>query len=192
MRTRLFLLFITAIVAGLQSGMAAAQPPPSPYTNGGRMIFVNGRWFPREAVFRVLPVTLPLANIRVTSLYGMRVNPITHSGVEFHPGLDLGAPIGTPVYSTADGIVTFVGQRGDYGNMVEVTHGLHYKTRSSHLNSIAVQVGQMVERNTIIGEVGNSGRSTGPHLYWEIWNKETKIDPVNFVLRAYELYHHFD
>ena len=194
---RLFpLLAITAIAAVCAAQSAAAQPaqiPPMPYSNGGGpLLTVNGHLLPRDTVFRFLPVTLPLASIRVTSLFGMRQNPFTHSGMEFHPGVDFGAPIGTPVFSTAAGIVRFVGNLGGYGAMVEVEHALGFRTRYGHLSAFSVREGQIVDRNTVLGEVGSTGRSTGPHLYWEIWNRRTNINPIGFVLMAYNLYHHLN
>jgi murein DD-endopeptidase MepM/ murein hydrolase activator NlpD len=191
---RILPLLAAAAMASAQPSAAWAQsgpPPPAPYTGGGGpMLNVNGRMLPRDTVFRFLPVTLPLASIRVTSLYGMRQNPFTHSGSEFHPGVDFGAPVGTPVYSTGAGIVRFAGSMGGYGAMVEVEHGFGFRTRYGHLSAIDVQAGQIVDRNTVLGEVGSTGRSTGPHLYWEIWNRSVNMDPVDFVLRAYEVYHH--
>lgn len=174
-------------------GAVASGPPPVPYTRGGgQELTVNGHRLPRDLVFRFLPVTLPLASIRVTSLFGMRPNPFGGYGTEMHPGVDFGAPVGTPVYSTAAGIVTFTGWSGAYGEMVEVEHGLGFRTRYSHLSAIDVQPGQVVDRNAVLGLVGSTGRSTGPHLYWEIWRDGQRLDPVAFVLKAYQLYHHLD
>ena len=186
-----------ALAACLQwPGGAAAQSPPAPSVpyqrGGGQSLTVNGHVLPRDMVFRFLPVTLPLVSIRITSLFGMRRNPFGGPGTEFHPGVDFGAPRGETVFSTAAGIVTFVGPRGAYGDMVEVSHGLGFKTRSSHLSAYYVREGQVVDRNTPIGAIGSTGRSTGNHLYWEIWRGAERVDPVDFVLRAYALYHHLN
>ena len=165
---------------------------------GGQTLYVNGYPLPRDVVFRFLPVTLPLASLRVTSLYGMRPNPFGGGRTEFHPGVDFGAPMGTPVHSTAAGKVTYIGDRGAYGMMVEVTHGLGFRTRYSHLSSVSVNLGQVVDRHAMVGGVGGlpgtpgAGRSTGPHLYFEIWFQETRFDPILFILKAYETYHHLD
>ena len=173
--------------------VAFAEPPPVPYqAGGGQHLTIGGMSIPRDVVFRFLPVTLPLAHIKVTSLFGIRPNPFGGYGEEMHPGVDFSAPIGTPVYSTAAGIVTMTETRGAYGLMVEVRHGLGFRTRYSHLCLATVIPGQVVDRNTIIGLVGNTGRSTGPHLYLEIWRGMERIDPVAFILKAYQLYHHLD
>ncbi len=175
-----------------QASPAAAQTndvPPVPYTRpGGQVLTFNGMKLSRDTVFRLLPATLPLANIRVSSLYGMRPNPFGGYGIEMHPGVDFAAPIGTPVFATGAGIVTFVGWDGAYGNMVEITHGFGFKTRYGHLSGFNVTDGKIVDRNTIIGVVGSTGRSTGPHLYWEVWHLGVRIDPIQFVLEAYSLY----
>ena len=185
---------VTAAVSCLLVQAAQAQrPPPVPYEQGGgQMLTVNGHQLSRDTVFRFLPVTLPLASIRVTSLFGMRPNPFGGYGTEMHPGVDFGAPMGTPVYATGAGIVTFTGSSGAYGEMVEITHGLAFRTRYGHLSQILVNQGQIIDRNTVIGLVGNSGRSTAPHIYWEVWRGSERIDPIQFVLKAYALYHHLD
>ena len=183
---------ILALTSHLVNAETLGTGNPVYQKGGGRTIMINGQMFSRDVVFRVLPVVLPLASIRVTSLYGMRRNPFNGSGVEFHPGVDFGANPGEPVFSSAAGYVSEVGWNGDYGEMIEVKHGLNFKTRYGHLSRYAVKTGDLVDRNTVLGEVGNTGRSTGPHLYWEIWHGQDRVDPVNFVLKAYELYRNLE
>lgn len=171
--------------------LAAAQGvPPSPYQgNSGPPLTVNGQLIPRDLVFRFMPVTLPLTAIRVTSLYGLRSDPLLGFS-RLHSGVDFRAPMGTPVFSTSAGVVHRVGESGGYGLMVEVRHGLGFSTIYGHLSATHVDYGQMVDRNTLVGSSGSSGRSTGPHLHYEIRHNDSAIDPIGFVLKMYELYHH--
>lgn len=175
-------------------GAAAQAPlPPSPYdAPGGRSVTINGQAFSRNVVFRFLPVTLPLANIRVTSLYGARLNPFGGHTHEDHKGVDFGSPLGTPVHSTAAGrVVAAESQRG-YGLLVDVQHGLGFMTRYAHLDRVLVRPGDVLDRNAVVGTVGNGGRSTGPHLHYEIWKDGARLDPVEFVLQANKLYRHLE
>ncbi len=174
-------------------GMAsptAGQPAPPPYDlGGGRPIKLDdGRLLDRDTVYRFLPATLPLATADVSSPFGLRHDPFGSGAVEMHGGADFRAPIGTPVHATAAGTVTAAGTSGAYGVMVEITHPFGFKTRYAHLASITVQVGEVVDRNTVVGTVGNSGRSSGPHLLWETWKNGIRIDPIAFAIRAYAEY----
>lgn len=191
MRRRQLLAGAGSLLVPLGGRVALAQPvPPSPYGgSNGPPLMVNGRLVPRDLVFRFMPVTLPLTSIRVTSLYGLRSDPLRGFSA-LHAGVDFGAAIGTPVFSTAAGVVQRVGEGGGYGLMVEVQHGLGFSTVYGHLSAVHVAPGQMVDRNTLLGLTGNSGRSTGPHLHYEIRHDGGAIDPIGFILKMYELYHH--
>ncbi|MFQ3680496.1 MAG: M23 family metallopeptidase [Pseudanabaenaceae cyanobacterium] len=105
-------------------------------------------------------------NVPVTSPFGWRRHPVTGE-TAFHSGIDLGAPLGTPVLATADGLVDFAGVAGGYGHLVTLTHG-DRQTQYAHLDRIAVQVGQRVRRGQVLGTVGATGRVTGPHLHYEV------------------------
>ena len=143
---------ILAVAWCVAAPPSSAQVPPAPYNSGGGQSYViNGVTLSRDMIFRFLPVTLPLWNIRVTSLYGFRKDPI-NGMPEFHEGVDFGNPMGTPVYSTAAGVVTMVESRGKYGRMIEVRHGLGFVTRYSHLDSYEVNIGDIVDRNTELGK----------------------------------------
>ena len=108
------------------------------------------------------PFDMPVkSDFRFTSGFGMRWGRL-------HAGTDFAAPIGTPVYSTADGVVTFAGWSSGYGRLIKIQHEFGIETRFAHLNAIRVEVGQRVSRGQRIGDMGNSGRSTGPHLHYEI------------------------
>ncbi|MDE6801913.1 MAG: M23 family metallopeptidase, partial [Muribaculaceae bacterium] len=116
----------------------------------------------------------------MASGYGRRVDPV-YGTVRFHEGMDFSAPIGTPVYATGDGVVTAAGRvMSGYGNMVDIDHGFNYMTRYAHLNDVLVKPGQVVKRGDLIGRVGNTGKSTGPHLHYEVRFKGQPQNPVNY------------
>jgi murein DD-endopeptidase MepM/ murein hydrolase activator NlpD len=120
----------------------------------------------------------PLNHIRVTSAFRMdRMHPILRRVLP-HLGVDYGAAYGTPVYATADGSVAFAGDRGGYGNMVEVQHPNGYETRYAHLSRIAVRPHQPVRQGDLLGYVGMSGLATGPHLHYEVRRKGRPVDPA--------------
>jgi hypothetical protein len=121
---------------------------------------------------------------RLTSGFGYRVHPFTGYTV-LHAGIDISNQIGTPVRCTADGIVSFVGYKDYFGNLVQVSHPASgFKTMFGHLNKAAVVEGQGVKRGDIIGYLGNSGRSTGPHLHYEIHKLSDIVNPIDFILPA--------
>lgn len=113
---------------------------------------------------------------RVSSTYGTRRDPFTGEP-EFHAGLDLAAPRGTPVRAAADGTVEFSGRRGDAGNLVEIAHGDGTRTRYAHLDSTRVRAGDPVRAGEVLGAVGSTGRSTGPHLHFAVERDGRPIDP---------------
>jgi murein DD-endopeptidase MepM/ murein hydrolase activator NlpD len=130
-----------------------------------------------------LPVRKPLdGEIDLVSGFGVRLDPFTRSPA-MHTGVDLNAETGDPVRATADGTVTAAGWRGGYGRMVEVDHGNGLTTRYGHLSSVAVRAGQSIRTGQIIGTVGSTGRSTGPHLHYETRLRGRVADPQRF-LRA--------
>jgi murein DD-endopeptidase MepM/ murein hydrolase activator NlpD len=113
---------------------------------------------------------------RVTSGFGSRIDPIDGTRKE-HDGVDLGAPEGTSVQASAAGRVVFAGPRGGYGNLVIVDHGDGTRTRYAHCRSVGVAVGDAVTAGQPIAEVGNTGRSTGPHLHFEVRRDDVPVDP---------------
>jgi murein DD-endopeptidase MepM/ murein hydrolase activator NlpD len=126
------------------------------------------------------PVGSPLEGT-ITSSFGFRSNPFGGGGGESHKGLDISAPYGRPVKCTAEGKVVFAGYRGDYGNLVIISHGEEYQTYYGHLSQILVKEGQEVKVSTFIGKVGSTGRSTGSHLHYEIIRNNKKINPKTFI-----------
>lgn len=129
---------------------------------------------------RQLPLTNPAPGRSVTSPFGVRTDPILGTAA-LHSGMDFRAPMGMPAKVTAPGVVTKAGWNGGYGRMVEVDHGNGFATRYGHLSEIDVAVGQKVDAGTIIGKTGSSGRSTGPHLHYEVRHNGEAIDPLRFL-----------
>lgn len=116
---------------------------------------------------------------RMASGYGYRVDPV-YGTQKFHEGMDFSSDIGTPVYATGRGVVSFAGWKTGYGNCIDVDHGYNYTTRYAHLSEIKARVGQRVERGEEIGLVGNTGKSTGPHLHYEVRLRGEPQNPVNY------------
>ena len=116
----------------------------------------------------------------VTSIYGVRISPITGQN-RMHQGLDIAAPMGSSINAAAQGTVTKIGYAEDYGNFVEITHGYGVLSRYAHAKSIDVKVGTKVNKGDHIGKVGMTGRTTGPHLHYELQIGGKKIDPSNFI-----------
>lgn len=129
---------------------------------------------------RQLPLANPAPGRSVTSPFGVRTDPILGTAA-LHSGMDFRAPMGMPAKVTAPGVVTKAGWNGGYGRMVEVDHGNGFATRYGHLSEIDVAVGQKVDAGTIIGKTGSSGRSTGPHLHYEVRHNGEAIDPLRFL-----------
>lgn len=112
-----------------------------------------------------------------TSDFGWRIHPVTGER-SFHTGVDIGAPLGTEVVAALDGVVTFAGRRGAYGQLIEIAHGDGYSTRYAHLSAILVQYGQIVRAGQVIGLVGSTGRATGPHLHFEFRIEGEPVTPT--------------
>lgn len=140
----------------------------------------------KELFFAALPAIQPVSNEelkRLSSGFGMRIHPILKVR-KMHPGVDFSAPKGTPVYATGDGEVRKVRSSfGGYGKQIEIDHGYGYVTKYAHLSAFNVKKGQKVKRGECIGYVGNSGRSTAPHLHYEVHKDRKKINPVHFFSR---------
>jgi murein DD-endopeptidase MepM/ murein hydrolase activator NlpD len=127
-----------------------------------------------------VPLDGPLTTSEVSSGFGGRADPFTEEAA-FHSGIDFSAAKGSDVFATAPGIVIFAGPRGAYGNTVEIDHGYGIRTRYGHLSKISVPLGQQLARGEIIGKVGSTGRSTGPHVHYEVWYDNAVRDPGKFI-----------
>lgn len=132
----------------------------------------------REA--RQLPIANPARNWSVSSTFGVRKDPLLGTPA-LHSGMDFRAPMGAPIKATGAGVVTKAGWNGGYGRMVEIDHGNGYATRFAHMSRILVGEGDTVKIGDIVGEVGSSGRSTGPHLHYEVRRNGTAVDPLRFI-----------
>ncbi len=129
---------------------------------------------------QALPLARPTVDTRETSGFGVRLDPFTGRPA-FHSGQDWAGAYGTPVDVTAAGVVSFTGVRSGYGNTIEVDHGHGFKTRYAHLSGISVTVGQHVVLGQKIGAMGDTGRSTGTHLHYEVWVNGAAQNPLRFV-----------
>ena len=135
-----------------------------------------------EDMLRHLPAIQPVANKdlkRMASGYGYRIHPIYQTRI-FHEGMDFSCDIGTPVYATADGVVKKARRESGYGYVIVIDHGYGYETRYAHLKSFNVKQGQRVQRGQTIALSGNSGRSTGPHLHYEVLQRGRHVNPANY------------
>ena len=136
----------------------------------------------KDEMYKCIPAIQPVANKnlkRMASGYGRRVDPI-YGTARFHEGMDFSANIGTDVYATGNGTVESVGWESGYGKCIVIDHGYGYKTRYAHLNDYNVRRGEKVIRGQVIGEVGNTGKSTGAHLHYEVLVKGRHVNPVNY------------
>ena len=123
----------------------------------------------------------------ISSGYGMRRNPFTHM-IDFHTGVDITAPLGKPIVATANGTVIFAGSKPVIGSLVIIDHEYGIKTKFGHLSKILVQNGQKVKRWDIIGLVGTTGKSTGPHLHYEISRNDDTVNPLDYMIDFEYLY----
>ncbi|MDE5645883.1 MAG: M23 family metallopeptidase [Muribaculaceae bacterium] len=134
----------------------------------------------KEKIARI-PSIIPIdiKDYTMSSGYGYRRDPV-YGSTKFHAGLDFAAKTGTPVYATGDGTVEVAERKSGYGNCIDIAHGYNYLTRYAHLSEILVTPGQEVKRGDLIGKVGSTGKSTGPHLHYEVRFKDEPQNPVNY------------
>lgn len=130
-----------------------------------------------------VPSRMPLEGASLTSGYGMRTHPVL-GGRRQHAGIDLAAPTGTPVYATGDGIVGRADWYSSYGLYVAIEHGASMQTRYAHLSRLAVAAGDSVKKGDLIGYVGSTGRSTGPHLHYEVRIDGVAVNPIPYMVES--------
>ncbi len=135
----------------------------------------------RRSIMAHTPSIWPLRGW-LTSPFGWRISPFTGKK-EFHEGVDIAARYGSPIYAPADGIVTFYGRNGGYGNFLIINHGFGIVTRYGHLKGACVKVGQIVHRGQKIAYEGDTGRSTGPHLHYEVLVNGIHVNPKRYMLK---------
>ncbi len=129
-----------------------------------------------------IPAIQPVSELmlkQMASGYGQRVDPV-YGTMKFHEGMDFACDVGTPVYATGDGTVKAADWHSGYGNRIDIDHGFGYLTRYAHLSKISVKPGQSVKRGDLIGLSGNTGKSTGPHVHYEVRLKDVPQNPVNY------------
>ncbi len=174
---------------GLDINRMLGKLSPAPAGQGGPYIALNApqaagldsrRIDDLKQLAKVLPLASPLNSYQLESTFGGRVDPINHRS-SFHPGLDMSAPYMTQVFSTGAGVVSFTGTEKDYGRVVEIDHGHGIVTRFAHLHRILVARGQKVGVHFPIGELGSTGRSTGPHVHYEVHVDGSPVDPAKFM-----------
>ncbi|MHA3916379.1 DUF5930 domain-containing protein [Halovulum sp. GXIMD14793] len=135
-----------------------------------------------------IPFTMPVRSAhRFTSSFGGRRDPIT-GGIRSHNGIDLAAGRGTPIYSTADGVVVFASRQRGYGNQIKIRHQFGFETVYAHLNKIHVKVGDRIARGDHIGDMGNTGRSTGVHLHYEVRLSGKPVNPMTYIKAARDVF----
>ena len=136
----------------------------------------------REVAANLIPSGMPVKDGYITSSFGERIDPFTGRR-SFHPGLDIGAYRGEQVHAVASGVVTYAGIRDGYGKVVEIDHGDGYMTRYAHNSSLLARVGEHVHTGEVISDAGSTGRSTGPHVHFEVWHDGKLVNPLAYVRR---------
>jgi murein DD-endopeptidase MepM/ murein hydrolase activator NlpD len=136
----------------------------------------------REVTASLVPSGMPVTDGYITSPYGRRIDPFT-GHLSFHPGLDIGVPFGSQVHAVAAGVVTYAGVRDGYGKVVEIDHGDGYMTRYAHNSKLLAHVGEHVRAGEVISDAGSTGRSTGPHVHFEVWHGGKLVNPIAYVRR---------
>ena len=128
-----------------------------------------------------IPSVHPVPGRRLGSGFGYRVDPINKKTIRMHWGIDIGAPRGTNIHATADGVVSYIGWNGGYGHTLDIDHGFGFRTRYAHCQRILVEKGDFVKRGQIIAKVGNTGRSIAPHLHYEVHVSGVKVNPKPYI-----------
>jgi murein DD-endopeptidase MepM/ murein hydrolase activator NlpD len=136
----------------------------------------------KEKMLVSIPAIQPVNNKdlrRIGSYFGTRTDPF-YKVHKFHEGIDFSAPVGTEIYATGNGTVVSVGRNAGYGNEIVIDHGYNYKTKYAHLSRMFVKPGQNIRRGQIIGYVGNTGKSTSPHLHYEVHKNNVPVNPIYY------------
>ena len=148
--------------------------------SGSQLTVIESLLFNRELDRNAVPSRDPIANSYITSNFGGRADPIV-GGRQFHKGIDFEADVGDPVLAVADGVVSFAGVRSGYGNVMEIDHGNGYVTRYAHNSRLVGRVGDLVRAGQQIAKAGSTGRSTGAHVHFEVWENGRVVNPRKFL-----------
>ena len=168
-------------VGGLVEDMDAVQGQLA--ASGGQLSVLEALLFDRQVERSAVPSRSPVASSYITSGYGTRADPF-RGGRAFHRGIDFRARHGDPVMAVADGVVSYSGWRAGYGNVVEVDHGNGYVTRYAHNTRNTVRVGDLVRSGQEVAKAGSTGRSTGTHVHFEVWENGRVLNPRQFLADA--------
>jgi murein DD-endopeptidase MepM/ murein hydrolase activator NlpD len=177
-------------------GMGGPLLPPQDVADNGSMIdeanavvAALARFQDARQAIDAAPVHMPVAGVeRISSPFGNRTDPFTGRQA-FHPGIDFPWPIGTPVMAAGDGKVIYVGQINGYGNVIDIDHGGGIVTRYGHLSAFLVTQGEQVKTGMPIARVGNTGRTTGPHLHFEVRRNDQPVNPTYYLAVGRRLAH---
>ena len=137
----------------------------------------------RNLLDEVLPKGRPVSDGWISSYFGYRTDPF-NGRREWHPGVDIAGKLGEPVVAVAAGIVTYAGKHGGYGNLVQINHGNGFVTRYGHNSKVLVKVGDTVTKGQEIALMGSTGRSTGPHVHFEVWRAGRVVNPIKYLSAA--------
>lgn len=148
--------------------------------SGEQLSVLESMLFNRQLDMNSVPSREPIANSYITSSFGRRADPIV-GGSQFHKGIDFEADVGDPVLAVADGVVSYSGVRSGYGNVVEIDHGNGYVTRYAHNSRLERRVGELIRAGQEIAKAGSTGRSTGAHVHFEVWEKGRYVNPRKFL-----------
>ncbi len=161
-------------------GQAMEQLDRSATERVDRLTVIESRLFDQTIQRSLIPTELPVKDVEIGSRFGLRIDPFTGQQA-MHTGLDFPADVGTPIVAAAGGVVQAQEYHPSYGHMVEIDHGNNIATRYAHAARVLVKKGDIVKRGDLIAEVGNSGRSTGPHLHFEVLVSGVPQDPARFL-----------
>lgn len=151
--------------------------------SGAQLSVLESLLFNRQLDMNAVPSREPIANSYITSGFGGRADPF-NGGRAYHKGIDFEADVGDPVLSVADGVVSYSASRSGYGNTVEVDHGNGYVTRFAHNSRLTRKVGELVRAGQEIAKAGSTGRSTGAHVHFEVWENGRVVNPRKFLNQA--------
>ncbi len=164
---------LNALVTGLEQKLSSRD---------AQMSALENALLSRKLDEQIRPDGRPVRDGHISSYFGERQDPF-NGHQAFHKGIDFASPAGSDVVAVAAGVVTFAGEKAGYGNLIEVSHGNGLTTRYGHNRALAVGVGRMVERGDTVAFVGSTGRSTGPHVHFEVLKEGRQIDPLTFIGR---------
>jgi len=148
--------------------------------SGEQLSVLESMLFNRQLDMNSVPSREPIANSYITSTFGRRADPIV-GGSQFHKGIDFEADVGDPVLAVADGVVSYSGVRSGYGNVIEIDHGNGYVTRYAHNSRLERRVGELIRAGQEIAKAGSTGRSTGAHVHFEVWENGRFVNPRKFL-----------